>query len=168
LWYPKGSTCSLISYTDSDFAGCKTERKSTSETCHIRGNALVSWSCKKQVCVSLSIAEAEYITAGSCCAKILWLKQQLNDYEIDLGCISIKCDNTSAINLTKNLVMHSITKHIDICHHFLRNHVLKGDISLEFIDTNAQVADIFTKPLPKESIFRIRLELGILDETCIV
>ena len=167
LWYPKGSTCSLYGYTDSDFAGCKLERKSTSGTCHILGNALVSWSCKKQACVALSTAEAEYIAAGSCCAQILWLKQQLHDYGIKLGCISIKCDNTSAINLTKNPVMHSRTKHIDIRHHFLRDHVLKNDVKLDFVDTSAQLADIFTKPLPKESFFKIRLELGILDEACI-
>ena len=66
LWYPKGSTCSLIGYSDADYAGCKTDRKSTSGTCHILGNALVSWACKKQACVALSTAEAEYIAAGSC------------------------------------------------------------------------------------------------------
>src|ERR1044072_6596844 len=80
LWYPKNTMCDLVGYLDSDFAGCKTERKSTSGTCQILGNALVSWSCKKQACVALSTAEAEYIAAGSCCAQILYLKQQLSDY----------------------------------------------------------------------------------------
>jgi hypothetical protein len=74
LWYPKGSVCNLLGYSDADYAGCKTDRKSTSGTCHILGNALVSWSCKKQACVALSTAEAEYIAADSCCAQILWLK----------------------------------------------------------------------------------------------
>ncbi|XP_050895160.1 secreted RxLR effector protein 161-like [Lathyrus oleraceus] len=77
LWYPKGSMCNLISYSDVDYAGCKTNRKSMSGTCHILGNVLVSWACKKQACVALSTAEAEYIAAGSSCAQILWLKQQL-------------------------------------------------------------------------------------------
>ena len=62
--------CNLIGYSDADYAGCKTDRKSTSGTCHILGNALVSWACKKQACVALSTAEAEYIAAGSCCAQI--------------------------------------------------------------------------------------------------
>jgi hypothetical protein len=66
--------CNLIGYSDADYAGCKTDRKSTSETCHILGNALVSWACKKQVCVALSTAKAEYIATGSSCAQILWLK----------------------------------------------------------------------------------------------
>ena len=164
LWYPKNTMCDLVGYSDSDFAGCKTERKSTSGTCHILGNALVSWSCKKQACVALSTAEAEYIAAGSCCAQILWLKQQLSDYGLGLGCIPIRCDNTSAINLTKNPIMHSRTKHIDIRHHFLRDHVQKGEVKLEFVDTHDQLADIFTKPLAREPFFKIRRELGILDE----
>ncbi|XP_050918643.1 secreted RxLR effector protein 161-like [Lathyrus oleraceus] len=79
LWYPKGSICDLVGYSDSDYAGCKTDRKSTSGTCHILGNAIVSWACKKQACVYLSTAEAEYITTVSCCAHVLWLKQQLSD-----------------------------------------------------------------------------------------
>ncbi|XP_050920153.1 secreted RxLR effector protein 161-like [Lathyrus oleraceus] len=89
LWYLKGSICNLVGYFDADYAGSKTDRKSTSHTCHILGNALVSWACKKQACVSLSTAKAEYIAAGSCCAQIMWLKQQLRDYGIDLGCIPL-------------------------------------------------------------------------------
>ncbi|XP_016185716.2 uncharacterized protein LOC107627395 [Arachis ipaensis] len=131
LWYPKGSTCDLIGYSDSDFAGCKLDRKSTSGTCHLLGNSLVSWRSKKQVSVALSTAEAEYVAAGSCCAQILWMKQQLVDYGLMLDHIPIKCDNTSVINLTKNPVQHSRTKHIEIRHHFIRDHVQKGDVVIE-------------------------------------
>ncbi|XP_050916750.1 uncharacterized mitochondrial protein AtMg00810-like [Lathyrus oleraceus] len=63
LWYTKGSICDLVGYPDSDYEGCKTDRKNTTGTCHILGNALVSWSYKKQACVVLSTAEAEYIAA---------------------------------------------------------------------------------------------------------
>ena len=167
LWYPKGSTCDLIGYSDSDFAGCKLDRKSTSGTCHLLGNSLVSWHSKKQVSVALSTAEAEYVAAGSCCAQILWMKQQLVDYGLMLDHIPIKCDNTSAINLTKNPVQHSRTKHIEIRHHFIRDHVEKGDVVIEFVETSKQLADIFTKPLCKESFFNIRNELGILDSNLI-
>ena len=68
LWYSKGSDCNLVGYTDSDFSGCKSDRKSTSGTCHMFSNALVSWHSKKQVSVTLSTAGAEYVTASSCCA----------------------------------------------------------------------------------------------------
>lgn len=163
LWYPKNSLCDLVGYSDSDFAGSKTDRKSTSGTCQFIGSALVSWNSKKQNSVALSTAEAEYISASSCCAQILWMKHQLSDYGIVLDHIPIKCDNTSAISISKNLVLHSRTKHIEIRHHFLRDHVLKDDCVLEFVDTKNQLADIFTKPLPKDSFYSIRRKLGLLD-----
>ncbi|XP_050915891.1 secreted RxLR effector protein 161-like [Lathyrus oleraceus] len=165
LWYPKGSICSLVGFSDADYAGCKADRKSTSGTCHIFGNALVTWSCKKKASVALSTAEAEYIVAGSCCSQIIWLKQQLRDYGINLGSIALKCDNTSAINISKNPIMHSRTKHIDIRHHFLRDHVLKGDIKISFIDTQNQLPDIFTKPLARDAFYKIRRDLGILSKS---
>jgi hypothetical protein len=67
LWYPKGATFDLIGYSDSDYAGCKIDRKSTSGGCHLLGRSLVSWTSKKQNSVALSTAEAEYIAAGACC-----------------------------------------------------------------------------------------------------
>lgn len=145
----------MLGYSDLDYAGYKTDRKSTSETCHILGSSLVSWSCKKQACVVISTAKAKYIDAGSCCTQILWIKQQLSDYKVNLGCIPLRCDNTSAINITKNLVMHSRTKHINIHHHFLCDHVLKGDVEVIFVDTHNQLTDIFTKPLAKEPFYKI-------------
>ena len=85
------------------------------------------------------------------------------DYGIKLDHIPIKCDNTSAINLSKNPIQHSRTKHIDIRHHFLRDYIQNGDISLEFVDTNNQLADIFTKPLNEERLNFIKHDLGMID-----
>ena len=85
------------------------------------------------------------------------------DYGIKLDHIPIKCDNTSAIILNKNPIQHSKTKHIDIRHHFLCDHVQNSDISLEFIDTNNQLTYIFTKPLNEERLHFIRHELGMID-----
>ena len=130
---------------------------------HFIGFAIVSWHSKKQNSVVLSIVEAEYISAGSCCAQILWMKQQLSDYGLELNHIPIHCDNTSAINLSKNPILHSRTKHIEIRYHFLQDHVQKGDCILEFVDTKNQLAYIFTKPLPKENFFSIKRELGLID-----
>jgi len=135
LWYPKNSTCNLIGYSDSDFSVSKNNRKNTIGTYHFIGLALVSWHSKKQNSIVLSIAEAKYISACSCCAQILWMKQQLSHYGILLDHIPIRCDNTSAINLSKNPIQHSRTKHIEIQHHFLRDRVQKGDCVLEFVDT---------------------------------
>jgi hypothetical protein len=129
LWYPKGSTFDLFGYSDSDYAGCKVDRKSTTGTCQFLGRSLVSWSSKKQNSVALSTAEAEYVAAGACCAQLLWMRQTLNDFGCEYKKIPLLCDNESAIKLANNTVQHSKTKHIDITHHFLRDHEAKGDIA---------------------------------------
>ena len=113
--------------------------------------------------MALSTAEADYVVAGSCCTQILWMKQQLLDYGLHLDHIPIRCDNTSVINLTKSPILHSKTKHIEIRHHFIRDHVQNGDCVLEFVETSKQLADIFTKPLLRGSFFYIRRELDIID-----
>ena len=163
LWYPKGTHIDLLSYSDADWAGCTIDRKNTSGTCHFLGFALVSWFSKKQATVALSTAEAEYISAASCCAQVLWMMQTLKDLGLCYDHVPILCDNTSAINLSKNPILHSRTKHIEIRHHFLRDHVQQGDITLEFISTNDQLADIFTKPLALERFSHLRRGLGIID-----
>jgi transposase InsO family protein len=163
LWYPKGARFELVGYSDSDYAGCKVDRKSTSGGCHMLGRSLVSWSSKKQNSVALSTAEAEYIAAGACCAQILYMKQTLLDYGVVLEKVPLLCDNESAVKLANNPVQHSRTKHIDIRHHFLRDHVAKNDISLESVRTEDQLADIFTKPLDEARFCKLRNELNILD-----
>ena len=92
------------------------------------------------------------------------MKQHLSDFGVDLGTVPIMCDNTSAINITKNPVMHSRTKHIEIRHHFIRDQYQNGNIMLDYVNTSDQLADIFTKALPKESFFYIRMKLGIMDQ----
>ncbi|PKA63842.1 Retrovirus-related Pol polyprotein from transposon TNT 1-94 [Apostasia shenzhenica] len=114
---------------------------------------------------ALSTAEAEYIASGSCCAQLLWLKQQLVDYGIILDQILIRCDNSSAICLTKNPIQHSRTKHIEIRHHFIRVLVEKGEIILEYVSTDFQLADIFTKPLHEDRFNFIVREIGMLNGT---
>jgi hypothetical protein len=163
LWYPKGSTFDLLGYSDSDYAGCKVDRKSTTRTCQFLGRSLVSWSSKKQNSVALSMTEAEYVAAGACCAQLLRMKQMLSDYGCKFSKIPLLCDNKSAIKLANNPVQHSITKHIYIRHHFLRDHEAKGDISLRHASTERQLDDIFTKPLDEQRFPDLRSELNILD-----
>jgi hypothetical protein len=91
---------------------------------------------KKQNSVVLSTAEAEYISTGNCCAQLLWMKQTLLDYGIIFKNVPVMCDNESAVKLATNPVQHSRTKYNDIRHHFLRDHVGKGDISIYSIGTD--------------------------------
>jgi hypothetical protein len=158
----KGHTFDLIGYLDSDYAGCKVDRKSTSGTCQFLGRYLVFWSSKKQIFVALSTAEAEYVAAGQCCAQLLWIRQTLRDFGYNLSKVSLICDNQSAIRLADNPVEHSHTKHIDIQHHFLRDHQQRGDIDVCHISTENQLADIFTKPLDGKSFCMLHSELNVL------
>ena len=80
LFYPKGTTFDLIGFTDSDFADCKIDRKSTFGSCQLLGQSLVSWSSKQHNFIALSTAEAEYVAASSCCAQIRWIKNQMEDF----------------------------------------------------------------------------------------
>ncbi|KAI3681369.1 hypothetical protein L6452_36163 [Arctium lappa] len=163
LWYPKDSGFDLTGYSDSDFAGCKLDRKSTTGGCQLLGGKLVSWTSKKQNSVSTSTAEAEYVAAGSCSSQILWMRNQLLDYDLQLSKIPIYCDSTSAIAIANNPVLHSKTKHIEIRYHFIRDHVMNGDIELHFIPTDFQLADIFTKPLDETRFNFLISELGMLN-----
>jgi hypothetical protein len=122
----------------------------------------VSWASKKQNSVALSTAEAEYITAGHCCAQLLWMRQTFRDYGYKLSKVPLLCDNESAIRMPDNPVEHSRIKHIDIQYHFLRDHQQMGDIEIAYVSTKEQLADIFTKPLDEKTFTKLRNELNIL------
>ena len=153
----------MISYSNANFAECKVNRKTTSGTCYFLGSSLASWSSKKQNSVALSTTKAEYIEVGSCCAQNLRMKQTLKNFGLNFDYIPIKCDNTSALSLFKNPIEHSCTKHIEVRHHFLRDHMMNGDIVLEFVNTKHQLADIFIKPLGKDHFCEIKRNLGFIQ-----
>ncbi|GKC69783.1 hypothetical protein Tco_1115666 [Tanacetum coccineum] len=132
------------------------DRKSTSSACQILGRNLVCWSAKKHQLVAMFLAEAEYVAAAGCCASIIWMKSQLIDYDIHYKMVPIFYDNTSAIVISNNPVLHSRTKHIDIRYHFIKDHILKGDVELYFIPTEYQLADIFSKPLDEPTFIRLK------------
>jgi hypothetical protein len=85
LWYPKGFTFNLIRYSDSDYARCKVDKKSTSGTCQFLGRSVMSWSLMKQNSAALSTTEAEYIAAEHCCVQLLWIRQTLRDFGYNLS-----------------------------------------------------------------------------------
>ncbi|GKC48781.1 hypothetical protein Tco_1071526 [Tanacetum coccineum] len=127
------------------------------------GCCLTSWFSKKQTARGISTAEAEYISARKACQQALWMKHALIDYGIRLDDVPIMCDKKSAIDLSKNLVQHSRTKHIEIHQHFLRDNVQKGHISIEKVPSVDNFADILTKPLKRESFNYLRLGLGMME-----
>ncbi|GJR97572.1 retrovirus-related pol polyprotein from transposon TNT 1-94 [Tanacetum coccineum] len=123
LWYAKGSSIETIIYADSGHVGDYVDQKSTSGICTFMVCCLTSWFSKKQTALTISTTEAEYVSARKACQQALWMKQALVDYGIRLDDIPIMCDNKGAIDLSKNPVQHSQTKHIKIRHHFLRENV---------------------------------------------
>ncbi|GJX03845.1 hypothetical protein Tco_0189761 [Tanacetum coccineum] len=163
LWYPKGTDIETVVYADSDHVGDYVDRKSTSGICTFVGCCLTSWFSKKQTALAISTTEAEYVSAGKACQQALWMKQALIDYDVRLDDVPIMCDNKGAIDLSKNPVQHSRTKHIEIRHHFLRDNVQKGHISIEKVPSVDNIADILTKPLKRESFNYLRLGLGMME-----
>ncbi|GJZ30735.1 retrovirus-related pol polyprotein from transposon TNT 1-94 [Tanacetum coccineum] len=162
LWYSKGTEIETIVYADSDHAGDYVDCKSTSGVCTFMGCCLTSLFAKKQMALAISTAEAKYVFAGNACQRALWMKQALIDYDVCLNDVLIMCDNKGAIDLSKNPVQHSRTKHIEIRHHFLRDNIQKDNISIEKVASEDNIADIFTKPLKREVFNYLRLGLGMI------
>jgi hypothetical protein len=164
LRYPRNQNFQLIAYSDADWANCVDERKSTSGGAFFLGDSLVAWLSKKQGSISLSTTEAEYIAAATCCTQILWMIQTLVDLKVTYtDPIPIHCDNTSAISVSKNPVLHSKTKHIPIKYHFLREQVSNRIVQLNYIPSTEQIADIFTKPLAATPFGYLRQKLGVTN-----
>nr|GEU31321.1 hypothetical protein [Tanacetum cinerariifolium] len=157
LWYPKGTGIEIVVYADSDHAGDYVDRKSTSGICTF------VWFSKKQTALAISTTEADYVSARKACQQALSMKQALIDYDIRLDDIPIMCDNKGTIDLSKNPMQHSRTKHIEIRQHFLRDNVKKGHISIEKVSSVDNIADILTKPLKRESFNYLRLGLGMME-----
>ena len=117
---------------------------------------------KKQNSVSLSTTKVEYIVARNCCSQLLWMKKLLSDYGISQDTMVVYCDNSSVIDISKNPVQHSKTKHIEIRYHFIRDLVERKIVTLEYIPTKCQNADIFTKPLDRSKFKTLRQVIGVI------
>ncbi|GJV20130.1 retrovirus-related pol polyprotein from transposon TNT 1-94, partial [Tanacetum coccineum] len=193
LWYLKDSSIALTAFADADHAGCQDTRRSTSGSMQFLGDRLVSWSSKRQKSAVISSTKAEYIAISGCCAQILWMRSQLTDYGLSypwrstpsslptpflillflpltllyLGFNKIQCiDNKKRLlPLSCNMSHHPRSKHIDIRFHFIKEHVENGVIELYFVNTEYQLADIFTKALARERIEFLINKLGMRSFT---
>ncbi|GJT62563.1 copia protein [Tanacetum coccineum] len=158
----RGMICSLLYLTasrpDIMFSVCLCARlQEAPKTSHLEVFS------KKQTALAVSTTEAEYVSVRKACKQALWMKQDLIDYDVRLDDVPIMCDNKSAIDLSKNPVQHSRTKHIEIRYHFLRDNVQKRHISIEKVPSVDNIVDILTKPLKRESFNYLRLGLGMME-----
>ncbi|KAJ0697300.1 putative RNA-directed DNA polymerase [Helianthus annuus] len=153
----------LRAFSDSDWAGCPIDRRSTGGFAIYLGSNLVSWSAKKQKTVSRSSTESEYKAIADTVAELIWLKSLLRELGLDSGAPTLWCDNLGATYLTANPVFHARTKHVEVDYNFVREQVSQGNLTVKFISTKEQIADIFTKPLPVQKFDFLRTKLQIAD-----
>ncbi|XP_058726167.1 secreted RxLR effector protein 161-like [Vicia villosa] len=166
ILYKKGGVNELVAYTDIDYAGDVDDRKSTSGYVFMLSSGAVSWCSKKQPVVSLSTTEAEFITTASYACQAVWLQRilsNLNQISESKG-ISVNCDNSSTIKLSKNPVLHGCSKHIDVRFHFLREMSKEGIVSLIYCASQEQLEDLMTKPLKLGVFLKLRKSLGVCSE----
>ena len=158
------SSLKLVAFTDSDYAGDLDDRRSTSGYVIMMGYGAVSWSSKKQSVVALSTTEAEYIAASLCACHCVWLRRVVEKLGIkENSSTVIICDNSLTIQLSKTLVFHEKSKHIDVRFHFLRDLVNEGVVELSHCNSQNQIADIMTKPIKLEQFEKLRGMLGVTE-----
>nr|GFA59970.1 hypothetical protein [Tanacetum cinerariifolium] len=159
------SSVALTAFTDADHAGCQDTHHSTSGSMQFLGERLISWSSKRQKSAAISNTKAKYIALSGCCAQNLWMRSQLSDYGLGFNKIPMCCDNKSAIALCCNNVQHSRSKPIDIRYHFIKEQDENGVIELYFVNTEYQLADLFTKALGRDRIEFLINKLGMRSFT---
>ncbi|GJZ63603.1 ribonuclease H-like domain-containing protein [Tanacetum coccineum] len=156
------TTSSLVAYSDADWTGFPTTRRSTSGYCAFLGNNLLAWSSKRQFTLFRSSAEAEYRGVANALAETCWLRNLLCELHIPLSTATIVyCDNVSAVYLSSNPVQHQRTKHIEIDIHYVRDLVTTGHIRVLHVLSRYQYADIFTKCLPTALFDEFRDSLSV-------
>lgn len=154
-------TLSLTAYSDADWAGCPDTRRSTSGFCVFLGDALVSWSSKRQSTVSRSSAEAEYHGVANAVAECSWLRSLLGELGCPVGSATIVFCDVSAVYMSRNPVHHKRTKHIELDIHFVREKVALGEVRVLHVPSARQFANVFTKGLPSALFIDFRDSLCV-------
>lgn len=156
--------CSLVGYADADWGANQADRKSNSGFLFKIFGATICWVSRKQTCVSLSSTEAEYISLAEACQEAIWLKQLLQDFNIQETEILIYEDNQSCIKLLQNEKSSNRSKHIDTKYHFIRDLFVKKIISVEYCPTENMIADVLTKPLAGTKIKKFAELIGLTEK----
>ena len=151
-------------FVDSDWGGCPETRRSMTGFVFKLANGPISWVARRQKTVALSTCKAEYVAGAEAAKEAVWLKHLTNELDtgVQLSEVPLHIDNNAAMKLAKNPEFHGRTKHIELRHHFLRERVLNGDLSVIRVDTKDNVADILTKPLPRVTFKYLREKVGLM------
>jgi hypothetical protein len=163
LYYTGDHDFRVCGYTDLDWVGSVSDRKSTSRCCFSLGSAMTSWQSRKQSSIALSTTETEYIAACSTSCESIWLRKLLTGlFDLEMEATVILCDNQSCIKMTENPVFHDKSKHIEIRYHYIRDMVQRGVVKLQYVGTDQQVADVLTNPLSRVKFEYFRDKLGVV------
>ncbi|KAH9667537.1 hypothetical protein KPL70_021079 [Citrus sinensis] len=162
LLYSFSNDYKLVGYSDSDWGGDVDDRKSTIGFVFFMGDTAFTWMSKKQPIVTLSTCEAEYVAATSSVCHAIWLINLLKELSLPQEEPTEICvDNKSAIALSKNLVFHDRSKHIDTHYHFIRECITRKEVQIKYVKSLDQATDIFTKPLKQEDFVKFKSLLGV-------
>ncbi|XP_055645374.1 uncharacterized protein LOC129781891 [Toxorhynchites rutilus septentrionalis] len=164
LFNRQSSAEPLVGYVDADWASDADDRKSVSGFAFFVFGNLVSWSSKKQATVATSSYEAEYIALSSSVSEAVWLSGILDDLKLKSSSVPVTIyeDNQGCIGMAKNCESKR-SKHIDVKHHFIRDHISNGSVKIEHVRTENQLADFFTKPMEHYRLEQLGRRLGIAD-----
>lgn len=162
--YFKNSNRDIEVYSDADWAGSVTDRKSTTGYCTFIWGNLVTWRSKKQTVVARSSVEAEFRAMSHGICEGIWLERMMEELKVfKEKSIKLFCDNQAAISIAKNPIHHDRTKHIEIDRHFIKEKIEEGQVRLINTPTRLQIADILTKALPRVNFEELKFKLGMID-----
>ncbi|KAK9062929.1 hypothetical protein SSX86_003558 [Deinandra increscens subsp. villosa] len=164
ILYQNNGHHTVEGFTDADYNGDPTSRRSTTGYCIRVGGNLVSWKSKKQSVVSRSSAESEYRAMAQTTCELVWVRNLLGEIGFKQNKpMNLWCDNEAAIHIANNPVFHERTKHIEVDCHFTREKLEDGTIATPHVRSGEQLADVFTKALPGSRISYICNKLGMIN-----
>ena len=158
------SDTGIIAYADADWGSDQVTRRSNTGLLVLLGNAAVSWNSRAQKSIALSSTEAEYMLLSDACRQLVWIHSLMSEIGMKIRHIPLCGDNQGSIFIASNAVQEKRTKHIDIRYHYIREVVESGKVKLAFVQTDQNLADMFTKNLSRDKFLYCRSTLGMCFE----